>query len=81
MTRRTDLLHIDLTAAPRNRGYLLLAASLLLLVLFRAPVDEPPLQEQRFVAGLRSNGVAYHLTTLPDPALLEFRVYWTREVR
>ena len=61
--------------------YPCLVAALMLLALTRPAVDESPLQEQRFVSGLRSDGVAYHWTTLAHPALLEFRVYWTKEVR
>ena len=81
MTRRTDLLHIDLPEAPRNRGYPLLAGLAMFYLLAQPPVERIEHQEPRSVAGLRGDGVAYDCTTLTHRPLLEFCVYWTREVR
>ena len=81
MIRRTDLLYLSLPAAPRNRGYPLLAALLLLYLFAQPPVEQIEQQEPRSVAGLRGDGVAYDCTTLAHRGLLEFCVFWTREVR
>ena len=79
--RRTDLLHVDLPEAPMNRGYPLLTAALLLFTVAQPPLERVEQQEPRSVAGLRGDGVAYDCTTLAHRGLLEFCVYWTREVR
>ena len=81
MTRRTDLLHVELPGAPRNRGYPMLAGLMMLYLASQSPAEQIEQQELRSVAGLRGDGVAYDCTTLAHRALLEFCVYWTREVR
>lgn len=72
MTRRYDRPHW---------GYPLLTAALAIYVLAQSPVEQIEQQEPRSVAGLRGDGAAYDCTMLAHRALLEFCVYWTREVR
>ena len=56
--RRTDLLYLSLPAAPRNRGYPVLAGLMLMLTLTWPVPKQVEQQEPRSVAGLRGDGVA-----------------------
>ena len=56
MSRRTDLLHVDLTAAPVKSGYPLLA--LLLYLLIGQPVEREPVSVAT-IYGTKASGQEY----------------------
>ena len=85
MTRRSfSLLHpIFDRRSSRPLVLPLIALALAGPALMKEPVERERVEQQepRSVVGLRGDGAAYDCTTLRHRALLEFCVYWTREVR